>query len=182
MTHIVCRHYVHITHIKFLQETNQMINTGHDLVFLIYLDKYQLSFTLSCVQTSGSRTSHIFQGLSCLWRHNDVRIIISLALFHNLFLWDFCHFRGNRLKQFVLNYYATDSPRANPYFLSLIYWGLIRFRRSYLNSQFMLFFRNTYPSWKTSTTRIYNFLFPRFLSWEYVYRNGKIISDRKSVV
>ena len=40
MTHIVCRHYVHMTHIKFFQETNQMISTGRDLVFLIYLDKY----------------------------------------------------------------------------------------------------------------------------------------------
>ena len=120
MTHIVYRHYVHM-HIKFLQETNQMINTGRDLVFLIYLDKYQLSFTLSCVQASGSRTSHIFQGLSCLWRHNDARIIIFLAWFHNLFLWDVCHFRGNKLKKTVLKYYATDSPRANPYFLLLIY-------------------------------------------------------------
>ena len=60
--HIVCRHYVHMTHVKFLQETNQMISTGRDLVFLIYLDKYQLGFTLSCVQASDSRTSHIFQG------------------------------------------------------------------------------------------------------------------------
>ena len=125
--------------------------------FLIYLDKYQLGFTLSCVQASGSRTSHIFQGLSCLWRHNDARIIISLTWFHNLFLWDVCHFRGNRLKQTILKYYVIDSLGANPYFLPLIYWGLTRFKRSYLNSQFMLFFRNNYPSWKTSTARIYNF-------------------------
>ena len=151
-----------MTHVKFLQKTDQIISTGRDLVFLICLDKYQLGFTLSYVQASGSRTSHNFQGLSCLWRHNDARIIISLAWFHNLFLWDLCHFRGNRLKQTVLKYYAIDSPGANPYFLPLIYWGLTRFRRGYLNSQFMLFFRNNYPSWKTSTTRIYNFLFPHF--------------------
>ena len=44
MTYIVCRHYVHLTHVKFLQETDQMISTGRDLVFLIYLDKYQLGF------------------------------------------------------------------------------------------------------------------------------------------
>ena len=123
---------------------------------------------MSCVQASDSRTSHIYQGLSCLWRHNNVRIIISLAWFHNLFLWDFCHFRGNRLKQFVLKYYAIDSPRANSYFLPLIYWGLTRFRRSYLNSQFMLFFRNNYPNWKTSTTRIYNF-YSLIFSFEYIW-------------
>ena len=66
MIHIVCRHYVHMTHVKFLQETDQMISTGHDLVFLIYLDKYQLGFTLSYVRALRSRTLHIFQGLSCL--------------------------------------------------------------------------------------------------------------------
>ena len=65
-THIICHHYVHMMHIKFLQETNQMISTGRDLVFLIYLDKYQLGFTLSYVRASGSRTSYIFQSLSCL--------------------------------------------------------------------------------------------------------------------
>ena len=47
MTHIVCRHYVHMTHVKFFQETDQMINTDRDLIFLIYLDKYQIDFTLS---------------------------------------------------------------------------------------------------------------------------------------
>ena len=104
-----------------------------------------------------SRTLYIYQGLSCLWWHNNTRMIIFLAWFHNLFLWDLCHFRGNRLKQTVLKYYATDSPGKNLYFLPLIYWGLTRFRRNYLNSQFMLFFRNNYPSWKTSTTRIYSF-------------------------
>ena len=66
MTHIVCRHYVHMTHIKFFQETDQMISTGRDLIFLIYLDKYQLGFTLSYVRALGSRTLHIYQGLSCL--------------------------------------------------------------------------------------------------------------------
>ena len=55
MTHIICRHYVHMTHVKFLQETDQ-ISTGHDLIFLIYLDKYQLGFTLSCVRALGFRT------------------------------------------------------------------------------------------------------------------------------
>ena len=134
-----------------------MISTGHDLVFLIYLDKYQLGFILSYIRALRSITLHIYQGLSCLWRHNNARIIISLAWFYNLFLWDFCHFRGNRFKQSVLKYYATDSPRANPYFLPLIYWGLTRFRRGYLNSQFMLFFKNNYPSWKTSTVGICNF-------------------------
>ena len=143
-----------MTHIKFLQETDQMISTGRNLVFLIYLDKYQLGFTLSRVQASGSRTSHIFQGLSCLWRHNNTRMIISLAWFYNLFLWDFCHFRGNWLKQTVLKYYAIDSPKANPYFLPLIYRGLTRFGCSYLNSWFMLFFRNKYPSWKISTKNL----------------------------
>ena len=66
ITHIVCRHYVHMTHTKFLQEINQMINTGRDLVFLIYLDKYQLGFILSYVRGLRSRTLHIYQGLSCL--------------------------------------------------------------------------------------------------------------------
>ena len=61
MTHIVCRHYVYMMHIKFLQETDQMINTGRDLVFFIYLDKYQLGFTLSSVRVSGSKTSHFFK-------------------------------------------------------------------------------------------------------------------------
>ena len=157
MTHIICRHNVHMTYVKFFQETNQMRSTGCNLVFLICLDKYQLGFTLSCVRALGSRTLHIFQGLSCLWRHNNTRMIIFLAWFHNLFLWDLCHFRGNWLKQTVLKYYATDSPRANPYFLSLIYRSLTRFMRNYLNSWFMLFFSNNYPSWKTSTTEIYDF-------------------------
>ena len=66
MIHIVYRHYVHMTHVKFFQETNQIISTGRDLVFLIYLDKYQLGFTLSYVRALGSRTLHIYQGLSCL--------------------------------------------------------------------------------------------------------------------
>ena len=66
MNHILCHHYVHMTHVKFLQETDQMISTGRDLVFLIYLDKYQLDFTLSYVRALGSRTLHIYQGLSCL--------------------------------------------------------------------------------------------------------------------
>ena len=59
MIHIVCHHYVHMTHVKFLQETDQMISTGRDLVFLIYLDKYQLGFILSCVRALDSRTLHI---------------------------------------------------------------------------------------------------------------------------
>ena len=66
MIYIVCCHYVHMTHVKFLQETNQMINTGRDLVFLIYLDKYQLGFILSYVRALRSKTLHIYQGLSCL--------------------------------------------------------------------------------------------------------------------
>ena len=122
ITHIVCRHYVHITHIKFLQETDQMISTGRDLVFLIYLDKYQLGFTLSCVWISGSKTSHIFQGLSCLWRHNDAMIIISLAWFHNLFLWDLCHFRGNLLNSLFWN---------NT--LNILYWSKSLFFPSHLS-------------------------------------------------
>ena len=61
MTHIVCRHYVHMTHIEFLQETDQMISTGCDFVFQIYLNKYQLGFTLSYVRVSGSKTSHFFK-------------------------------------------------------------------------------------------------------------------------
>ena len=134
MIHIVCRHYVHMTNVKFLQETDQMISMGHDLIFFIYLDKYQLGFTLSCVRVSNSKTSHIFQSLSCLWQHNDAMMIISLVWFHNLFLWNLCHFRGNWLKQIVLKYYATDFPRVNSCFFSLIYWGLTRFGCSYLNS------------------------------------------------
>ena len=66
ITHIVYRHYIHMTHVKFLQETDQMISTVCDLVFLIYLDKYQLGFILSCVRALGSKTLHIDQGLSCL--------------------------------------------------------------------------------------------------------------------
>ena len=65
MTHIVCHHYIYITHVKFHQEIDQMISKSRDLVFLIYLDKYQLGFTLSCVRALGSRTLHIDQGLSC---------------------------------------------------------------------------------------------------------------------
>ena len=53
MNHIVCHHYVRMTHVKFLQETDQMISTGRDLVFLICLDKYQLGFTLSYVRATG---------------------------------------------------------------------------------------------------------------------------------
>ena len=67
MTHIVCCHYIHMMHVKFFQETNQIINTCRDLVFFIYLDKYQLGFTLSCVQALGFITSHIGQGLSFLF-------------------------------------------------------------------------------------------------------------------
>ena len=66
MIHIVCRHYVQMTHVKFREETDQMISTGRDLVFLIYLDKYQLGFTLSYVQALDSRTLHIDQRLLCL--------------------------------------------------------------------------------------------------------------------
>ena len=66
MTYIVCRHYVHMMHVKFLQETDQMISTGRDLIFIIYLDKYQLVFTLLCIRVLCSRTLHIYQGLSCL--------------------------------------------------------------------------------------------------------------------
>ena len=65
MIHIVCRHYVHMMHVKFFQETDQMISTGRDLIFLIYLDKYQLGFILSYVRALGLRTLHIYQGLSC---------------------------------------------------------------------------------------------------------------------
>ena len=64
MTHIVCHHYVHMTHVKFLEETDQMINTGHDFIFL---DKYQLGFTLSYVRVLGFRTLHIYQNLSYIW-------------------------------------------------------------------------------------------------------------------
>ena len=53
MNHILCHHYVHMTHVKFFQETDQMISTGRDLVFLICLDKYQLGFTLSYVRAAG---------------------------------------------------------------------------------------------------------------------------------
>ena len=101
-------------------------------------------------------------------------MIISLAWFHNLFSWDLCYFRGNWLKRTILKYYATDSPGANPYFLLFIYRGLTRFRCSYLNSWFMLFFRNNYPSWKTSIVGICNFYSLIFFIQEYVGRNEKI--------
>ena len=68
-----------MTNVKFLQEIDQMISTGRDLVFLIYLDKYQLGFTLSYVRALDSRTLHIYQDLSCLLQHNNDRVIISLA-------------------------------------------------------------------------------------------------------
>ena len=145
---------------------------GSQLRF-IYLDKYQLGFILSCVRVLGSRTLHIYQGLSCFWWHNNDRMIISLAWFHNLFLWDLCHFRGNWLKQIVLKYYAIDSPEVNLYFLSLIYWDLTRFRCNYLNSKLMLFFRNNYLSWKTSTARIYN-----FYSLVFSYKNMYIEMEK----
>ena len=89
---------------------------------------------MSYVRALGSRTLHFYQVLSCLWWHNNTRMIIFLAWFHNLFLWDLCHFKGNWSKQTVLKYYSTDSPKANPYFLPLIYQDLTRFGRSYLNS------------------------------------------------
>ena len=66
MTHIVCRHYVHMTHVKFFQETDQMISTGRNIIFLIYLDKYQFGFTLSYGRVLGFRSLHIYQDLSCL--------------------------------------------------------------------------------------------------------------------
>ena len=146
MTHIVCRHYVHMTHIKFLQETDQMISKGRNLVFLIYLDKYQLGFTLSCVRASSFRTSHIFQSLSCLWWHNDARIIISLAWFHNLFLWDLCHFRGNWLNRLFWSNTLNKLFWSKSLFSLLHFWDFTLFRRSYLTSWFMLFFRNNYTS------------------------------------
>ena len=110
--------------------TALMISTGHNFIFLIYLDKYQLGFTFSYVRVLGSRTLHTYQSFSCLEWHNNARMIISLAWFHNLFSWDLCHFRGNWLKQTVLKYYATDSLRVIPYFLSFIYRDLIRFECS----------------------------------------------------
>ena len=130
MIHIVCRHYVFMTHVKFLQKTNPMISTGRDLVFLIYLD-YQLGFTLSYVRALRSRTLHIYQGLSCLWRHNDARIIIFLVWFHNLFLWDSFHFRNNRLKQTILEQHTQQTFLEQihgfpPYFHIQVYVGLNR--------------------------------------------------------
>ena len=79
MTHIIRRHYVHMTYVKFFQETDQMISTGRNLVFLISLEKYQFDFTLSYVRVLSSITLHIIQGLSCLRRHNNARMIIFLA-------------------------------------------------------------------------------------------------------
>ena len=63
MIHILCPHYIHKTCVKFLKKIDQMISTGRNLVFLIYLNKYQLDFTLSYVRALGSRTSHIFKRL-----------------------------------------------------------------------------------------------------------------------
>ena len=60
MIHILCRHYVHMMHVKFLKETDQMISMSRDLVFLIYLDKYQLGFILSYVRALDSRILHIY--------------------------------------------------------------------------------------------------------------------------
>ena len=76
---------------------------------------------MSCIRALGSKTSYIFQGLSCLWRHNDARIIISLAWFYNLFLWDLCHFRAIGSTDCSEVIHSTNSPRANSYFLSLIF-------------------------------------------------------------
>ena len=123
-----------------------------------YLSK-QIPTRLYFVMCSSFRLQNItlFQGLSCLWQHNGARMIISLAWFHNLFLWDLCHYRGNWFKQTVLKYYITNSPGANPCFLPLIYQGLTRFGCNYLSSWFMMFFRNNYPSWKTSIVESYNF-------------------------
>ena len=63
MIHIVCHHYVHMMHVKLFQETHLMISKSCDLVFLIYLDKYQLDFKLLYVRALGFRTLHIYQGL-----------------------------------------------------------------------------------------------------------------------
>ena len=65
MTHIICRHYVHMTHVKFLQKTDQMnkYQLRNPIFLIIYLDKDQMSFALSSVRASSSRTSNID-----LWR------------------------------------------------------------------------------------------------------------------
>ena len=42
MIHIVCHHYVHMTPVKFLQETDQMISTSHDLVFIVICSSCRL--------------------------------------------------------------------------------------------------------------------------------------------
>ena len=52
-----------------------------------------------------SFSTSFYQGLSCLWRHNDARMIISLTWFHNLFSWDSCHFKGNRPKHTILKWH-----------------------------------------------------------------------------
>ena len=149
-----------------------MISMGRDLIFLIYLDKYQLDFTLSYVRASDSRTLHIYQGLSCLWRHNNARMIIFLTWFHHSFH-EICAtleaIGSNRLFWNIMQQTLLEQNL----FFPLIYRGLTYFGRSYLNSWFMLFFRNNYPSWKTSTARIYNFWLPLFLIREYMGWNGK---------
>ena len=69
MIHIVCRHYVHMTHVKFFQETNQMITR----LYIFMCSSFRL------------QNITLFQGLSCLWQHNSARMIISLTWFHNYF-------------------------------------------------------------------------------------------------
>ena len=69
MIHIVCRHYVHMTHVKFFQETDQMITR----LYTVMCSSFRLQNII------------LFQGLSCLWQHNGARMIISLTWFHNYF-------------------------------------------------------------------------------------------------
>ena len=85
MTHIVCRHYVHMTHIKFFLRNWSNDKYGSRPYFS-YLFK-QIPIKLYIVMCSSFRLQNItlFQGLSCLWRHNSARMIISLAWFHSYF-------------------------------------------------------------------------------------------------
>ena len=76
----------------------------------------------------------LFQGLSCLWRHNGVRMIIFLAWFHNYFHGICVTLGATGSTDCSEVIHSTDSPGANPYFLPFIYQGLTRFERSYLNS------------------------------------------------
>ena len=85
-------------------------------------------------------------------------MIIFLAWFHNSFH-GICATLGETGSN-KLFWSITQQTFLSKSFFSLphLYRGLTHFRLSYLNLWFMLFFRNNFSRWKTSTTGIYNFI------------------------